>query len=94
MMISVVVTVELITGLIVISTLMTRIITIVIGKHVVVSISPGIAMVVIVGILIYVIVSSSLGARVIIPVAMRVVINFSTFVVTVSRTMAMSPIIV
>ena len=74
---------------------MTRIITIVIRKHVVVSISPGISMVVvIVRILSYVIVSSSLVARVIIPVAMRVVIHFSTVVVTVSRTMATSLIIV
>ena len=51
-------------------------------------------MVVIARILSYVIVSSSLIARVIIPVAMRVVIHFSTVVVTVSRTMATSPIIV
>ena len=50
--------------------------------------------VVIVRILSYVIVSSSLVARVIIPVAMRVVIHIYTVVVTTSRTMAMSPIIV
>ena len=79
---------------IIINILMTRIITIVIRKHVVVSITPRISMVVIVRILSYVIVSSSLVARVIIPVAMRVVIHFSTVVVTVSRTMATSPIIV